>query len=202
MSEKPPFNGIRALGESDRSDEFKQERDKLVAGINDWLKGMKEKRDNHSPLADGMLISDQKRVIITDLGPVGRNQRMFSEEIEPGISLSGDGEASPLVLQSVRQDSTKEVEVTEVTGTDPLAWQLRDGMYTESASQEVAAAFSVKDHGTDGSRQYYKYVVMGSGSVQRLFQNENGVHQSTRLRTPDELQMAQMAFSHVAETIK
>jgi hypothetical protein len=202
MSEQPPNDNIRAFGESDRSDEFKQTRDKLVVDVNDWLKKMKEKRDNKSPLADGRFIRDTT-LNTTDVGLVGRVQHAVTHRLEPGISLTGDGETTPLKLSSVQHSTNRETEIIEVTGTNPVTWQLQGGEYgTNAPGQEVVAAFSIKDRHGDATRQYHKFSVTGSGSIQRTFQSGGNLHLGGQLQTSDELQMAQAAFGLITETIR
>lgn len=197
MSEKYKDTGLRAAGEGDRSPAFKQNRDKLVGTVNTFLLTLIAKRDAGEALPDGTTILNQPRVIRTLLGKTAMGVNAMAEERRYGLSLSGDGETSPLVMQAVRKSGEGSTTI-EITGSDPLARAYANDGYSLTAQQEIVASFSMTDTAPDQPDRYFGYEVMGDGSVKRKYiDGETNV--SISLREGNDIQIALEAFSHVQE---
>lgn len=186
---------LRIENENDRTDEFKEKRNIFVVSINNCLKDMVSKRDEHKLLADGTLILNRPRLITTDLGPSGPNTRFMSTEIMNGVSVTGDGIETPVILQAViKNPRTEQIEIIEIKGWDPVSNLVNGSNYDASRSSETVASFGVED--STGS--YFKYNVYGSGSVEH--QSYSGsIHEGKTVRDLDSIDLANIAFQ---QTIK
>ena len=190
-----PSDSFRARDESDRSQEFVMAREVLVGHINDFLQTMRAKRDEGTPLPGGSVLTDTPRISRIDFGSHERSHlKTIAEERRLGASLTGDGVATPLELQVVRPgDNPDEIEVLEVTGSDPEANERHNGVYSIDRQSEVVASFRVTDYGP-GNEQYFQYSVLGDGAVKRAFIDEKGWNNASTLTDPQEVEMAQRAF--------
>src|SRR5690606_20447629 len=107
-SANPQFNpntGMRAQGEADRSPEYKEARDAFVQRVNEFLGSMKalQEQGGMVEIPGGMTlpIETEARMTTTFLGINNRGFRSFANHEQGGISLTGDGEFSPLELQAL-----------------------------------------------------------------------------------------------------
>jgi len=198
MSETP-HGAIRAIGEGDRSPEFKAAREQFVTSVNGWLKVIADYRDQGMQLPNGQFVRLVSRIQQTDLGP-SRAGRYIAADYEEGVSLTGDGVETPLDLQAVSfmPDGTR--EVVRVTGSDPLAASVY-GDYAFARQQEIIARVSTESLLPGNISQEGEVSVLGDGTVNRRFINpKNGWNTSGPLSTPEEIiQATAMAMASVRE---
>jgi hypothetical protein len=198
MTENNKFTGIRAEGEGDRSQEFKDAREKLVESINDYLTGIAAKRDAGEVLADGTVITDKPRLVRSFIGKTAAGMDMIAEDRKKGVSLEGDGVTSKLRLQAfMPHDSGTGAVISEVEGSDPLERQFSDRGYSSHGHLEKVVTFTVTDVAPEQAEHYFGYDVMGDGAVHRRFVTDSGVHTGATLRTTADIQLATEAFSTV-----
>jgi hypothetical protein len=192
MTEPNKQNGLRAMGDRDKSPEFKLTRDKLVDDINSWLVGRLEISAN---FANEPLITE------TNLGQVNPAVNMVGISRKPGTSMRGNNIETPLQFQKVTINESGEMEVIEVTGTDPVAHMIRDGKYHPDNRQEKVASFGLEVYGLEGQENYFKYEVSGDGLVTQKFITDEGVHTGRALSTVEDIEMARLAFEQVVADV-
>lgn len=190
--------GIQAAHtEKTRTPEFKESRGKIITEVNRWLKELAHKRDNGEPLSDGSIIGAQPRVIETDLGSTSVGAKMMGIDYLKGISLTGDGESTPLKLQSVKSQDDGVTEVITVLGTDPIAASVRGEEYPVGNSVETVASFGVTSLDQSDQEQYFTFNFRGDGSVRRSFVTAEGVHTSHSIVKAEDLELAQAGFEQI-----
>lgn len=187
---------MRAQGEQDRTAEFKLSRDALVTKVNSWLQAQVSRRDAGRPLGDRPILSDN-RIQVTDLGPVTGMTRSQVEELQAGISVTGDGIEQRIVLQSVVvHPRTGNVEIIEVSGTDPIAKLVHGDSFSTARHPETVVSFTQRDEGDQGSR-YFTFSVGGDGSVRQNHLAPSGWHVGQAVRSPAEIGAASTAFDQL-----
>ncbi len=189
---------LRLENESDRTPEFKEKRDIFIATINDYLKSMVLKRDEHKPLINGTFISNRPRLITTDLGQSGPNARLMSTKIINGVSVVGDGVETKIALQAVISNPrTDQIEIIEVEGFDPLSELVHGSGFSSGRSSDIVASFGVED--STGS--YFKYIVKGNGSLEH--QSFSGsFHEAKTVKDLDSIELALIAFQQTTKDLR
>jgi hypothetical protein len=195
-----PNTGIARASEASRTQEFRTRRDGLVAGVNGWLAGMARQRDELEPMADGLTITDEPRITRELWGRTGRG-RMFSAALRPGVSLTGDGEATPYEFQSVRPRSDGTTDVITVRGSDPVAAAVSGEEYSGDREREEIASFEVQSLQSEGPERSFGFRVYGDGRVQRRFVTDHGVNMGMPLNRAEDLTLAEQAFDQVRDEV-
>lgn len=200
--EKIEPTAIAAIGEADRSPEFKAARAKLIADVNLWLLELARKRDSGEALA-GVPASETPRVEQTDLGPSAPGMRSVVESKKHGVSLTGDGATEALLFQRVKPGEEEgTLETTEVRGSDPLANQFYGDIFSIGRQLETVVSFgTAEETGSPRQMRYFNFTVTGDGRVKQQYRRGDGLNVSRELRTADELQVAQLAFETIARSI-
>jgi hypothetical protein len=201
MSEKSPITGISAVGESSRTAEFKEARDRLVGKVNSWLMCMALMRDTAAPLKDGQMIGSRPQVMTRILAQTGLNSLAMEETTYNGTSITGDGAINKLKLDAVRTDDiTGVIEIAQVTGSDPIAEQFYEGASNTRRTNEVRAMFALRELDVRGERSY-KYTVSGTGNVSRRYIDDQGTSAGAIVDTTYHVLMAEAAFDHITEIV-
>ena len=169
-SEQDPSKqtGMRALGEQDRSPEYKQARDSFVDSVNGMLDCIEERQQEGGTLeivgGYHFPISEDPRITATFMGDTPHT-RSFVESKKPGVSLTGDGKFEPRTLQIVLPDQT----TIQITGTNPMLPRDDEGNYTrKSRSDGDFARVSIDRTVTSDDNQQRlneTYVVLGDGTM-------------------------------------
>jgi hypothetical protein len=201
MSHEIPAGSIRSENESDRSDEFKESRGRLIKRVNEWLTELSIKRDEGQPLSDDRTILDSPRLSITDLGPSGPNSRAQIEEGRAGFSLTGDGKERPFILQSLKPADNGTTRIVEATGSDPLAIGLYGQEFTTKRQLEVLSQFGERIVDDTGHTSYFRFSVMGDGHVRQSFISDKGVHTEIPVKDLEGLGMAHTALDQIIASI-
>lgn len=199
MTNENYSSGMRRLGEASRSSEFKSERDQLLGMVTGFLGDIAQKREA-GELFHGTLIGDKPRLVRTLLGGLSAGTNLMAEDRRLGISLTGDGEATPYQFQGVQRKKGQLI-ITEVTGVDPLAQQMSDGVYSSQRQSEVVMAFVQREVSGPESESYFGYEIRGDGSVRRNHVTPDGVHHANELYNTADLVLAQQAFDALAEQL-
>ena len=168
-------NGIRAEKESDRTPEYKAARETFVGDVNQLLLSVRQIQQRGDTLAVGNLhfpIQEESVVSERRLGrnPLRPELHMVQVSHNPGISLTGDGETSPLVLQAVIPGSAGSKQRIELVGTDPMASRLEDGSidYDRQGRENVASAdfVTIIESEDTASETHMRYRLSANGQLQ------------------------------------
>lgn len=194
-----PRDAISAIGEASRSEAYKEARGKLVDTVNDWLRHQSELRD-----ASGTPANVDPLITETDMGPTSESTHMIVEEKRAGQVLLGDPEElQPLVFQKVTHQDSGVVEVVQIQGTDPHFTMMYGDQYQPSSQTETIMAFDMREINPDSTEQRYRFEVRGNGGVyqQNTEQHGSQINVSRALHSVEEIQMSQLAFESLAQSL-
>lgn len=199
--EPDPFEAtaMRAMGEGDRSDEFKAEREKFITGVNGWLKTIADYRDGGHTLPDGRTITEDPRIVTTDLGRTPRGGRANAVHYKEGVSLTGDGVTSPLHLQAVTEKPGGVFEMVEVKGSDPAGKIY--GEYTFKRQLEVVAQVSQHVSHPGGEVSEMAIDAWGDGNVKQHFMSLKGINTSVPVMNAEDMASASEAAIAIVREI-
>lgn len=197
-----PRVNICEMGEQDRTTGFKASRGELIVGVEGIAADLVARRDTAGTLADGTPITDNPRVTRTLLGQAVVFGDVMATEETSGVSVTGDGVTTPVVVQRVRRldDEIPTVEVVEVTGRDPLQQQVHGDKFSNRFPGD-RVQYELRTT-TPFGEQYTRIAVEESGAARiGYFDDERGTHTTVPLRTPKDFERAQKLLREIAERL-
>lgn len=173
----PNMRYMRAENDGDRIPEFKEKREQVVNSVDSFLQTVLKMQMNGNVIK-GNAILWYPVISEIDLGPSLANSslRTMVSEYKQGISLTGDGDSSPLSLQYVQGDVA-----IKIKGPDPLGTVTSGTSYDGRHISTVARVY--RQEGKD----YFGADIRGDGSIGVLhFKESDGIDISKGIRDAED----------------
>lgn len=205
---KPPSHATTGnflvTGEGPLSAEVKAARNELVDTTNAFLEELAaDRKKGRDAATGGLMLQEAGLIRETVLGKNNKRQQI-GVDYEGGISLTGDGQTTPLELQAVLPSSVTEDGATLITmhGTDPTARQIySDHGYADSRANEVIIDFEVREE-LGGISMHSGYRVDGDGEFYYRYLSNEGAAARTPVQDIKTAQQAQAELDQAITTIR
>ena len=161
---------MRKLGEADRSDEFKAERDRIIDETGKFARALEDAQGSGRPLKNGLTIQPGTSRVSTELADNGRTKQIMTNTYYGAFLRREKGGISFEMA-----DRTEKGSRFMSVAFDELETSM--GEFRESGIPATVAGVYEEIEQADGTRSYFGADVLSDGDVRlRHFDVQTGGH--------------------------